>query len=421
MIQKLRVKFVAVVMGIVGIILLGVFLALLVSTKSGLEQDSKTRLKKALLEGEKIGFQQGEAPDSPQKKSGAPGKETFQVLFVALLEEDKVILLKQNVPLDRRIPEKNLLELMRRVKEGEKFGVFPELHLRYARREVPEGIMAAFADTSMESAAMAQMIKNALLIGGLTLLLSFFVSLILPRWATRPVEQAWLSQKQFVADASHDLKTPLTVILSNAELLVREGSEETLRWAENIREEGLRMKRLTEELLSLTRTEEIGRAPNFQRVNFSYLVSENVLLLEASAFEQGKRLVCSVQEDLFLSGDPAALHKLIEALLDNALKYSYPGSDIRVELSAAFRHAKLTVENLGAPIPPEALPHLFERFYRGDPTRQDTGGHGLGLAIAKQTAELHKGKLTVRSEGESTCFTLALPCERKRDKPQNNL
>ncbi len=418
MIQKLRVKFVAVVMGVAGAILLGMFLALLLSTRSGLEQESKTHLKKALWESAKMLSQKGEEPTFPEEKPESPKREDRYVLFTALLQGDKAVLLTQNIPLDKELPEEDLLKLMRQVEQGESFGSFPGLHLRYAKRERPQGLVAAFADTSMESAAIAQLVKSSLLIGGLTLLVSFLASLLLSRWATRPVERAWLSQKQFVADASHDLKTPLTVILSNAELLVREGSEETLRWAENIRAEGLRMKCLTEELLSLTRAEEIGRAPHFQRVDLSYLVSENVLLLEAAAFEQGKRLVCSVQEGLFLSGDPAELHKLIEALLDNALKYSYPGSDIRVGLSAASRHAKLTVENQGDPIAPEALPHLFERFYRGDPARQDTGGHGLGLAIAKQTAELHKGKLTVRSEGGSTCFILILPCEKKRDKAQ---
>ena len=148
-------------------------------------------------------------------------------------------------------------------------------------------------------------------------------------------------------------------------------------------------------------------------MDFSYLVTDSILLFDASVFESGKALSYDVEEEIHVVGDAPALSQLLEILLDNAVKYSPEGGTIALRLETAGRNAKLSVSNTGQPIPEQDLPHIFERFYRGDPSRQSTGGHGLGLAIARSIVEVHKGKIWAECRNGLVIFTVSLPCEKK--------
>lgn len=231
----------------------------------------------------------------------------------------------------------------------------------------------------------------------------------------RPVETAWNQQKQFVGDASHELKTPLTVILSNADMILTHPREDPERWAQNILAEAQHMKGLTQDLLSLARSESSDCSPVLETVDLSYLVTDSVLSFEPAAFEQGHELLHEEEPDLTVQGDASALSQLCGILLDNALKYSSPGGSVRVSLKAAGKLARLTVSNEGIPIPKEDLTRIFERFYRSDPARHGEG-YGLGLAIAQRIAEQHRGKIWAESANGVNNFTVTLPC-RKRAAP----
>ena len=145
-------------------------------------------------------------------------------------------------------------------------------------------------------------------------------------------------------------------------------------------------------------------------------MTDSILLFDASVFESGKALSYDVEEEIHVVGDAPALSQLLEILLDNAVKYSPEGGTIALRLETAGRNAKLSVSNTGQPIPEQDLPHIFERFYRGDPSRQSTGGHGLGLAIARSIVEVHKGKIWAECRNGLVIFTVSLPCEKNSRK-----
>ena len=289
-------------------------------------------------------------------------------------------------------------------------GTVEDYHLRYLVEDNGLYRKLAFVDMSMEQATLARVIRSYLVIALAALLVLLGIAAAASRWVTRPVERAWRQQRQFLSDASHELKTPLTVILSNAELL--EGAalpEKPARWSGNIRCEAEQMRTLVEQMLTLARADNGVRPAAMEPVNFSDVATECVLSFEPVAFEAGKPLEDHVAEDVTVTGDKDRLRHLISILLDNAVKYGAPGGTITLTLERTERQARLTVANPGDPIPPEHLPHLFERFYRADSSRGEQSGFGLGLSIADTIAREHKGSLRAESDAVSTRFIFTLP------------
>ena len=289
-------------------------------------------------------------------------------------------------------------------------GTVEDYHLRYLVEDNGLYRKLAFVDMSMEQATLARVIRSYLVIALAALLVLLGIAAAASRWVTRPVERAWRQQRQFLSDASHELKTPLTVILSNAELL--EGAalpEKPARWSGNIRCEAEQMRTLVEQMLTLARADNGVRPAAMEPVNFSDVATECVLSFEPVAFEAGKPLEDHVAEDVTVTGDRDRLRHLISILLDNAVKYGAPGGTITLTLERTERQARLTVANPGDPIPPEYLPHLFERFYRADSSRGEQSGFGLGLSIADTIAREHKGSLRAESDAVSTRFIFTLP------------
>ncbi len=298
--------------------------------------------------------------------------------------------------------------------EGNTSGVLEENSLRYLIRTDAEG-STRITFISTEEAALqlhTQIITCLILTPVLMLVLFLGVVLPLSRWLTRPVQQAWEKQKQFIADASHELKTPLTVILANLSILARHGEktvEQCAPWIDSTREEAQQMRTLVEEMLTLARLEGSQSAGERQMVNLSDMLNHCLMTLEPLAFERGITLRDQVEENLTASCSETSMRRLMTILLDNAMKYA--GGEKQVWVTLAGRHDRweMQVGNTGDPIPPQQLPHLFDRFYQGDETHTGNG-FGLGLAIARQIAEMHSGTLTVRStREEGTVFTLSVP------------
>ena len=292
-------------------------------------------------------------------------------------------------------------------------GVIQSYSLRYLRRDNGLYRRLAFVDMSMERAMLREMMGSYLRIALAAFLLLLGVSVILARWATGPVERAWGQQRQFLSDASHELKTPLTVILSNAELLSALPLEERpARWTDNILSESQQMKRLVEEMLTLARADNLAQSAVLAEVSLSDVAEDCALAFEPVAFEAGKPLEYHVAEGVTVLGDGDKLRRLVSILLDNAVKYGAEGGTITLALEKTDRQARLTVTNPGEPIPAEQLGRLFERFYRADASRGEKSGFGLGLSIAAVIAQEHKGTLKAESGGEGTRFLLTLPLRK---------
>ena len=290
-------------------------------------------------------------------------------------------------------------------------GTIEDYGLRYLRQDKGLYQRIAFVDMSMEVSILRSMMGPYVGIALLALVLLLGVSILLSHWAVRPVERAWKQQRQFLSDASHELKTPLTVILSNAELLEGAALEgRSARWADNIHSEARQMKSLVEEMLTLARADNMAPAAPFTEVSLSDAAADCALAFEPVAFEAGKGLDYAIAGDVTVQGDAEKLRRLISVLLDNAVKYG--SGTVHLSLQKTDRQARLTVSNPGTPIPPEQLAHLFERFYRADASRGEQSGFGLGLSIARTIAEEHRGTLRAESDALSTRFIFTLPLKK---------
>ena len=287
-------------------------------------------------------------------------------------------------------------------------GVLRTQHMRYFRLEGALTVRIAFMDSTFEQATLRALVRVCLLIGAAALLVLFGLSWLLSGFVTRPVARTWQNQQQFLSDASHELKTPLTVILSSADLLKTSAQPEQRQYVDNISVESRRMKALVEDMLTLSRAES-GRAAPFAPLDLSDLVTDAALRFEPVAFEAGHPLQYDIQNGASLSGDRQQLDQLLDILLDNAVKYAAKDAPIRLTLDISGKNAVLAVENPGDPIPPDKLPHLFDRFYRLDDARTGAGSFGLGLAIAQQIVRRHKGAITAASDARATRFTVTLP------------
>ena len=255
--------------------------------------------------------------------------------------------------------------------------------------EMGKGVV--FVDGSMSRSSLMQ----SMTIAGLVLLgcaaLVLILIFLLSKKAVKPIAESYEKQKQFITDANHELKTPLTLILANLDIAeVELGKNE---WLDDIRSEGHRMTELVNQLVALSRMDEDSHKMNVTEVSFGELVADTVSEFEPLAKERGKVITASVDKEISYAGDEALLHRLVGILMDNAIKYCDQGGEITVNLHRG-RRTVLTVENTYAAVGELELNRLFDRFYRADKARKFTGGYGVGLSMAKAIVENHKGEIT---------------------------
>ena len=412
MIRKLQIKFVAMCMAMVTAVLAVVFFSAFLSAKQNIQLISTEVLQRVLREsssgilsrpdiGLDLGDQVVQLPyftvEVWEQGSGSYNAYVTGGTYADLEDTEELTAIITDC-----------------LSQNRSEGTISDYNLRYLRQDNGLYQKLAFVDMSMEQATLQEMMGSYLQIGAAAMLLLLGVSILLSRWATRPVEKAWRQQRQFLSDASHELKTPLTVILSNAELLQSAHLDERpARWTDNIRSEAGRMKSLVEEMLTLARADNAVPTAVMGEVSLSDLATDCVLAFEPVAFEAGKPLEERIAADITVVGDADRLRRLISILLDNAVKYGAEGGHITLTLEKTDRQARLTVSNPGDPIPPEHLAHLFERFYRADASRGEKSGFGLGLAIADTIAREHKGALKAESDAASTRFTFTIPLRKQ--------
>lgn len=224
----------------------------------------------------------------------------------------------------------------------------------------------------------------------------------------RPFEENARMQKRFITDASHELKTPLAIISANAEVLeYKEGSSE---WLDNITAQVERMSGLINEMLSLSRLEEIETNTELEPVDMSALTREAASEFDEVFARKNVKLAYDAAPGIIINGDEAQLKRLVSVLVDNAAKYVPENGAVGIRLKKDARRAYLSVFNTCSLDEKADLDHLFERFYRPDASRaSSTGGHGIGLSIAKRIVDLHNGSIEAKPEGDGICFTAALP------------
>ena len=398
MIRKLRWKVVGLNMGMVFCVLLAVFAAVYFSSRAVIARSVQQQLQQVL--------QTGSGYDLSQ-----PGQEGVPC-FVAEVYASGTVRVSGNSYYDLT-DKAALVDIVTAALSADSDeGVLAEHHLPYLRQTGLLSTRIAFTDSTLEQATLRSLLTGSLLIGLAALAVLFVCSYVLSGAVTRPVDRAWQQQKQFLSDASHELKTPLTVILSSAELLEQSAAPEQKQYVDNVRAESRRMKRLVEDMLTLSRVERGGEHLPDTTADLSDAAADAALRFEPVAYEAGHTLSYDIAPGLLVRGDSGRLEQAVAVLLDNAIKYAAPGTEVRLDAARQDKNACLWVENQGDPIPADKLPHIFDRFYRADESRTDGGSFGLGLPIARAIVEAHRGTLRCDSGGHTTRFTITLPCRQ---------
>ncbi len=409
MLKRLRIRLVAIIVGLVG----AVFLCMVALTYMSSETSLNTLVDHSLTDvlQERTGFDAGVGSDEPM------GMDRLPVIWVDIASGGFVLGTNQEqVSIDADLLRETVANAL---ESGQTSGKDKTNHISWRMNSSKFGWRIAIADTSSVDKEISSQLVRSLELGAGGIVAIVLIALLLSHWALKPVERAWEQQRQFVADASHELKTPLSVILANTQILMNDESkipEESRRWIRGTSDEAERMRGLVEELLELARTE--GGASSARAnapVDLSSLVEGDALQFDAVAYERGCGIETNVVDGISVLGDQDQLDRLLKTLIDNACKYAARGTQIKVTLEKNGSHALFVATNQGESIPEEDLPRVFDRFWRSDKARaRSTGGYGLGLAIAKGIAESHGGKIWATSDDvQGTSFYVKLPINER--------
>lgn len=431
MIRKLRVRFVSIMMLIVCTMLIIIFGLVVHMTHARIREDGFRMMENAVY------APMGTLSDrNPKRKDENKQMNILLPFFRVLIDADGKIADMDGgyYDLTQEGSEAVLEELVSAATAGtEKIGDLHDYNLRYYRtsakkwfnQKAPdgnpmpetalsdEGQIIVFADISSEIATMQNLYRTCVIIGLGSLACFLVISIFFARWAVRPVEEAWAQQRQFVSDASHELKTPLTVILTDAEMLKSPRFDEAhkAQFVDNILTMSNQMRGLVESLLQLARVDNgaIQKMP-LQHIDLSGLVSDELLTFEALFFEKGLTLAEDIADGITVHGSAQHLKQVVEILLDNAQKYSDPHGIVRVTLQkSGAHHCLLSVADPGDAISPEDLRKIFQRFYRIDEARAMNHSYGLGLSIAENIVKNHKGRIWAESAEGINTFRVELP------------
>ena len=322
---------------------------------------------------------------------------------VAIAYDGSVLEIKNSQP--NLHTDSELTELAVKIVSGSK-EKGTEDNLMFFRTDKSGYFLVVFMDNTVINENAAMLFRYTLIFGGVALVLFFFLSVFLARKIVHPLEESYKKQKQFISDAGHELKTPVSVVNASAELLSREIGEN--QWLDNILYENERMGILVGQLLELARAESV--TPQTESVDFSRLVQGEALPFESVAFEKGLILNSNIAGGISVDGNATQLKQVVSILLDNAIRHSKGQNDVFLCLTKEHGFAQLSIVNTGDEIPSAEREQIFERFYRADTARNSDDNHyGLGLAIAKSIVTAHKGHIEVNCFDGFVEFRVKIP------------
>ena len=408
MIKKLRFKFILLSMAAMFLVLSLIIAGINVVNYRGVVREADALLD--ILSENRGNFPRGPGDGKGGKLPPNMSQEVpYETRFFTVLLSGTGDLIQTDTSRIVTVEQSAAAELARAVlQEGSSRGF--SANFRYAVSTEGETTRILFLDCGRKLDAFRSFLFASIAISLLgyivvLLLIAFFSDRIV-----RPIAESYEKQKRFITDAGHELKTPLTIISADVDVLAMDLGEN--EWLEDIQKQTKRLTALTNELVFLSRLEEADSPLSLVEFPFSEAVSEAASSFQALAQTQNKDFQCNIQPMLSLKGNERAIQQLVSILLDNALKYSPEGGVVRMRAEKQNKTLLLSVGNTTEePLSKELLPLLFERFYRTDPSRSaQTGGYGIGLSVAKAIAETHNGKIQARTEdGSFLLITVSFP------------
>lgn len=284
-----------------------------------------------------------------------------------------------------------------------------ELHgMQYLAASKDYGTIVVFSERSVETRMLSQLTTTSLYVALASFIVMLLVVILLSRWVVAPVREAFERQRRFVADASHELKTPLTIISANADILESELGEN--KQIASIKSQSARMNLLIKDLLTLAKNDEDSYTISKADFDLSQAILSTTLEFESRSYEENKTLEYDIMPGIIYHGNEGQIKQLLSILIDNAILHSDNRGQIKIALAKNSNKTELSVFNSCQGISEEQQEHIFDRFYRVDDSRnRKTGGYGLGLAIAKSIADQHHSEINITSwPGKGVTFTLLL-------------
>lgn len=392
MIKKLRFKFVTLSMSLLFLMLAIIIGAINILNYNRVVNDADSTLSLLSSNG-------GKFPDGPAKDISGFDKRHIKELpyesryFIVGLGDDGNILFSDTGKI-AAIETEDAIEYAKEIWESNKSKGFIEEY-RYVLTEDKLGYKIIFLDCGRNLDAMRSFLFISVCISLTAFVIVSVLLLLLSARIVRPISESYEKQTQFITNASHDLKTPLTIISADVDILEMDYGES--EWFDDIKNQVKQLTNLTNNLVILSKMEEENSSLNMIDFPLSDVVSEAVASFESLAIAKGQTLNINIEPMISLCGDEKAIRQLVSILLDNAIKYS-TGNIISLKLEKINRSAQLTVTNYTESIEKNDLKHLFDRFYRTDKSRNSmTGGHGIGLSVAKAICTAHKGSITAQS------------------------
>ena len=398
MLKKLRIKFVCINMAIVTIMLVFILCTVVHFTRKNLEQTNIQMMQ--------------EIATNPLYLAKPGDISNTRLPYFTLTLDNKGNILETNNYYT--LSDRDFFEELITVSSSDsgETGILKDYHLRYMRVTTPSSQFLIFMDISTEMSTIEDLTHNCILIGIFSFFAFLGISIFFANWAIKPVDRAWRQQKQFIADASHELKTPLTVILTNTELLQSPDYDNRQKstFSENIRIVAKQMQGLVEGLLNLSRIDNGSMKMIMQDFDLSALTENIICLFEPLYFEHELELNTEIDPGIHIRGSESHLREVLDILLDNALKYATSPSRVTVCLKEQKHSCILSVQSVGETMTETDLKNIFRRFYRIDKCRNRSGSYGLGLSIAESIIKEHHGKIWAESRGGVNTFFVRLGC-----------
>ena len=404
MIKKLRRKFILIAMCSM-IFVLGTIVTV-INVLNYQKTDNYSNRIISLLTDNEGGFPK-DFPVRPNQGDGMTPETPFEARFFSVMLDEQGDVVFSDVRQIAAITPQTAEEYAKTLYQDSKTaGMYDDY--KYRAKETDKGTLYIFLDCTREMNSFRGFLQTSILIslGGLAVV--FILIIIFSHIALKPVEESYQKQKHFITNASHDVKTPLTIINAGAEVIELEHGE--VEWTKEIKKQTERLTALTDKLVFLSRMDEENQKIEIREFNLSELICEAIEPYENIATSKGFSLSFDCQSDIVYKGNEEMLSQAIALLMDNALKYTNEQGQISISLKKTVKGIELRFKNTADSVKEGNNNEIFERFYRSEQSRNSkTGGHGIGLSVVKAIISAHKGKISAySSDGKSMEFLIVL-------------